>query len=128
MKKLLPLIISILVLCGAAIAQNGGKAEANRVRFSRGGSSTTLIGTLSNGEEMEFVFAARKGQRVMIHNANRNLFDVRVFSDELGLQNEYDSSPTLTIALPEKGDYLLFVRKKTGAPATAKFSLTLTVR
>ncbi|MBV9241111.1 MAG: hypothetical protein JO314_03795 [Acidobacteria bacterium] len=127
-KKLLPLTISILVFSAAAWAQYGGKAEANRVKFPRGSSSSTLIGTLSNGEEMEFVFAARKGQRVMIRNTKPALFDIRVFSDELGLANDYNSSASFAVGLPEKGDYLLYVRKKPGIPPTGKFSVTLTVR
>jgi len=110
-----------------AVAQSGGKAEANRVKFTKGSSSATLIGTLSSDEEMEFVFTVRKGQRATVRNTSRVPFEVRVFSEELGVNNDWNSSPSFTVNLSKRGDYLLYVRKKAGGPPTGKFSVTLTV-
>lgn len=112
-----------------AFAQHGGKAEPNRVKFAPHSSSATLIGTLSNDEEMEFVFGARKGQKVTIRNTKTSLFDFRVFNEEFNFETEFESSPSLTFTIPQTGDYMFFVRKKqVKTPRTARFSLTLSIK
>lgn len=112
-----------------AFAQGGGKAEPLRIKFAIGRSGTTLTGALSNGQEMEYVFAAKKGQAVTITNSKTGLFDFRVFSDEFNFETEFESSPTLTFEIPETGDYNFFVRKKMiKTPRTAHFSITLFIK
>lgn len=123
----------ILILCLAgvvpALAQGGGKAEPKRIQFAAGKSSATLTGSLSNDQEMDFVFGARKGQTVTIKNSNHNLFDFRVFSEENFPDGDFDSSPSYTFEIPETGDYLFFVRKKrVKTPKTARFSITLAIK
>jgi hypothetical protein len=123
----------ILILCFAgivpALAQGGGKAEPKRIQFAAGKSSATLTGTLSNDQEMDFVFGARKGQTVTIKNSTYNLFDFRVFSEENFPDGDFDSSPSYTFEIPETGDYMFFVRKKrVKTPKTARFSITLTIK
>jgi len=113
----------------ASNAQGGGKAEPNRINFAAGSSSKTVSGTLSAGQEAEYVFAAAKGQTVTIRNSNRSLFDFRVFNEEFDFETEFESSPTLTFQIPETGDYLFYVRKKAvKSPRTARYSLTLTIK
>ena len=126
-----PMILLILAVAFAfpAFAQHGGKAEPNRIKFATGKSSTTLTGTLSVDQEMEYVFAAAKGQKVTIKNSNHNLFDFRVFSDAYNVETEFESSRELTLDIPETGDYMFFVRKKrVKTPRTARFSLTLNIK
>lgn len=128
-------IISQILLCllcffaaNILIAQ-GGKAEPNRIQFATGKSSATLTGTLSNDQEMEYVFNARAGQTVTIKNTRTSLFDFRVFNNQNDFDTEFESSPTLVFEIPETGDYLFFVRKKlVRSPRTARFSLTLTIK
>lgn len=128
-------IISQILLCllcffaaNILIAQ-GGKAEPNRIQFATGQSSATLTGTLSNDQEMEYVFNARAGQTVTIKNTRTSLFDFRVFNNQNDFDTEFESSPTLVFEIPETGDYLFFVRKKlVRSPRTARFSLTLTIK
>ena len=84
---------------------------------------------LHSDEEMEYVFAARKGQKVTIKNSDTIAFDVRVFSDEAGFDNDYNSSATFSLKLPADGDYLLYVRKKhTRIPKRGRFSITFTIK
>jgi hypothetical protein len=131
MLKLVLLAVVILIGPGVsyASAQGGGKAEPKRVSIAPGRTSVTISGTLSNGQEMDHVFGARKGQKVTIKNASPGLFDFRIFRDESDFETEFDSSPSLTIEIPETGDYLLFVRKKqVRKPSRAKFSLTITIK
>jgi hypothetical protein len=129
MKKLALASFICFVAVTASFGQHGGKAEPKRIQFAAGTSSKTLIGSLSNGQEMEFVFAARKGQTVKISNPRTSLFDFRVFNEEFDFETEFESSPTLTFEVPETGEYLFFVRKKqVDRPRTARFSITLAVR
>lgn len=128
-KLFLMCFVMFAALSGTAIFAQGGKAEPDRIKFASGKSSATLTGTLSNGQEMEYVFEAGKGQTVTIKNSNKSLFDFRVFSDEFDFETEFESSPTLVFEIPETGDYMFFVRKKqVRAPRTARFSLTLAIK
>lgn len=123
------LFLAVIFATAIFVSAQGGKAEPNRIEFAKGKSSTTLTGTLSNSQEMEYVFSASKGQKVTITMSNTNLFDYRVFSHENDFETEFDSSRTATLDLPESGDYLLFVRKKMVArPRTARFVLTISIK
>ena len=129
MRSVFVLVVVVLAFgAGSAFAQKGGKAEPNRIQFAKGTSSKTLTGTLKNGEEMEYVFGASKGQTVTIKNTRSSVFDFRVFSEENFSEGDFDSSPTYTFEIPETGDYLLFVRKKVAGPRSSRFSVTLTIK
>ena len=130
MRYLFTLILLTLALSvTSAMGQGGGKAEPKRIKFAPHSSSVTLTGTLKNGEEMEYVFTATKGQKVTIKNSRPSLFDFRVFSEEFNFETEFESSPTLTFEIPATGDYNFFVRKKqVKAPRVARFSLTLAIK
>ena len=122
------LIVGMLGV-GTLFAQHGGKAEPKRIQFASGKSSAALTGSLSNGQEMEYVFEAKKGQTVTIRNATKSLFDFRVFSEENFPDGDFDSSPSYSFEILESGDYMFFVRKKqVKAPRTARFSMTLTIK
>lgn len=130
MRYSLPVLIVVLALSTlASFAQGGGKAEPNRITFAAGSSSKTISGTLSVGQEAEYVFAAAKWQTVTIKNSNRSLFDFRVFNEEFDFETEFESSSALTFQIPETGDYLFYVRKKAvKTPRTARYTLSLTIR
>lgn len=129
MKPLAVVAAVILFFALGAHAQNGGKAEPKRISFSPGAAETVLRGSLRNGEEMEYVFAARKGQSVTVRNSGNSMFDVRVFSEDLGVETEFDSSREFLVVLPETGDYILFVRKKmTRSPARSRFTVVVRIR
>ena len=123
-------LISVLCLlsCLQAAAQHGGKAEPQQIKFAAGASSSTVTGKLSNGQEYDLVFTAKKGQQVTIRNSRPSMFDFRVFNEQFNFETEFESSPTLSFEIPESGDYLFFVRKKMTGPRTARFSLRLTIK
>lgn len=125
------LLIAILVsFVGLVSAEaQGGKAEPKRIQFAAGKTSATLRATLSNAQEMEYVFYARGGQTVTITNVTTSLFDFKVYSEDYFDEGDYDSSRSYSFVVPETGDYLLFVRKKQVLrPRTARFSVTITIR
>ena len=129
MKRFVVFAAVILFFAPVVYAQNGGKAEPKPISFARGAVETVLRGSLKNGEEMEYVFAARKGQSVIVRNTVNSMFDVRVFSNEFGVETEFESSPVFSVVVPEAGDYMFFVRKKmTRGPVRSRFTVAVRIR
>lgn len=130
MRSKLVLVFASILLTGlCAFAQSGGKAEPNRIRLAARKSTVMLTGTLSNSQEMEYVFTAKKGQTVTVKMSNTSLFDYRVFNPDVNFETEFDSSLTSTFGVPETGEYFLFVRKKmVPRPRTAKFTLVFSIK
>jgi hypothetical protein len=120
-----------LLAATTAIAQHGGKAEPLRIEFKRGTTSTTMSGTVRGSEEMEYVLAAKKGQRLTIKITSVPLRS-SVFQllgedqDTLGL--EHDANFNYSGVLPKDGDYFINVRRPTEAKGTSRYKLTITVR
>lgn len=122
------LAIAVLMLAGYARSQ-GGKAEPKRIEISPGKQSAVLTGSLRTAQEMDFVFAARKGQKVTIKNPGHTRFDVRVFVPESGFDTEFDSSQSFGFVIETDGDHLLFVRRKAGpGPRNARFNISITIK
>jgi hypothetical protein len=130
MRSFLFFLLIVFVLgISAALAQKGGKAEPLRIKFAKGKTNTVLTRTLTNDEQMEYIFGASKGQTVTIKNTKTSLFEVKVFSVDNFSENDFDSSTKYTFTIPETGDYNLFIRKKqTSTPRTARFSVTLIIK
>ncbi len=129
--KLLTVVGVLLLFAANNFAQ--GKAEPNRVKFAKGKSSATLSGTLSNNEQMEYVFGAQAGQTVTLKVTSvpkGNLFSFSVDGAEgIELETQYDSYADYTFTAPATGDYLVFVTKNpTEKSPKAKFLLTLAVK
>ncbi|HLA95170.1 MAG TPA: hypothetical protein VK612_05570 [Pyrinomonadaceae bacterium] len=120
-------ILAAMVLLSHFVLAQGGKAEPKRIEFAPGKNSAALSGSLRGAQEMEYVFAVKKGQTVTVKNPANGAFDFRIFSNENEVETEFDSSPTLTLDIPADGDYLFFVRRKVGR-GLARFRMTLTVR
>jgi len=126
--KIIFSLVFILLAIAECFAQHGGKAEPKRIEFE-GRSSIVLSESLTNGSEMEYIFAAKKGQQVTVTNPSTGLFDFRIFSDENDMETEFDSSRHYTFEMPQTGDYQFFVRKKmVKSPRTARFRITFEIR
>jgi hypothetical protein len=134
MKTKLTIVIGILLVCVAnAFAQGGGKAEPNQIKFAKGKSSATLSGTLSNNQQLEYVFGAKTGQTVTLKVASApkgNLFSFSLDgANGIELETEYDSYADYTFTAPATGNYLVVITKKpTERIPKAKFSLILTIK
>mgnify|MGYP002414122802 FL=1 len=127
--KQLALSVSILLLVGSAVF--GQKAEPKRISFERGKTSATVTGTLSNDQEMDFVFGAKAGQTVKLKVTSQpkgNLFDFRIAGDGFEFETDYDSYSEYSFTAPATGDYLVFVRKRpTQRVRRAKFFVRLEI-
>lgn len=120
--------VAIPLFAMLSLAQGGGKAEPKRIEFAAGAASARVVGTLRNGQEMEYVFFAAKGQFVTVKNATSARFDFRVFDEVNFSEGDFDSSPTYTFEVPETGDYSFTVRKKVAGPRSARFSLSIAIK
>ncbi len=128
---LIPITLLILIVCSAAMAQGGGKAEPNRIEFKRGIASATISGAVRGNEEAEYVLAAKKGQTLTIKitsvPARTAGFDLHGPEDvDLGL--ELDANLSFSHRLPKTGDYLITVVKLNDAVRVSKYTMTVTVR
>ena len=125
------IVISAILLCSIinAFAQ---KAEPLRIQFARGKTSANLSGTLSNNQEMHYVFGAKAGQKISLKVTSQpkgNFFDFDLQGDNFELSTEYDYYTNYSFTAPETGDYFVFVRKRPTENTTkAKFFLTLTIK
>ena len=125
------ILIIFAVLLSASLAVVAQKAEPKRISFERGKASATVTGTLSNDQEMDFVFGAKAGQTVKLKVTSQpkgNLFDFRIAGDGFELETDYDSYSEYSFTAPATGDYLVFVRKRsTESVRRAKFFLRLEI-
>lgn len=122
-------VLFAAIAAGAAVAQ---KAEPLRIKFAKGKTSATLTDTLSNDQQMDYVFGAVKGQTVTLKVSSKpagKFFDFTLQGDGFEFETERDSYDDYSFKAPETGDYLVFVRKlPTERSATARFYFVLTIR
>jgi len=123
----------LVLFCAAqsGTAQNGGKAEPNRIEFKLGATSKVISGVVRGDEEAEYVLAAKKGQRLKIALASvparTSVFQILgEDNDTLGL--EHDAAFTFIGVLPKTGDYFITVRRPTSAKGTSRYKLAITIK
>lgn len=134
LKGVAGLIAALLLLhlvCVVAMAQGGGKAEPLRIEFKRGSTSTTVRDAISGSVEAEYVFAARKGQRLTIKLTSTPrrsaVFDLKA-PDNADLGLEFDANYNYSGTLPVTGEYLIIVVRPTTAPGKSSYKFTITIR
>lgn len=134
MKIRLLITAAILLFCSLNIfAQNGGKAEPNRIEFARGKSSATVSGRIYGDLQAEYVFAASEGQTINIKisslpKGNFSSFKVLNAYEEPEFTSDYDVNYEYTFTAPYSGDYLIWVNfRPAGKVKSAKYFLTLSI-
>jgi hypothetical protein len=134
MKILLTVLCFCLFidLAEQTFGQGGGKAEPNRISFKRGATSATVSGNLKSGEQMEYVFAATKGQSVslkIVSTPKGRFHYFTVKGSDIDYVTDYDINYDLTFTAPETGDYFVTVNLRgTDKVKRARFGLTLTIK
>ena len=124
-------MLAIFISASHTFAQGGGKAEPLRIEFKRGTTSTAINDKIKNGEEAEYVLAAKKGQRLTIKLTSvpyrSSVFDLKAPDDaDLGL--EYDANYEFNKVLPITGDYLITVVRPTSSPGRSSYKLVITIK
>jgi len=122
----------VVLACAAPVfAQNGGKAEPNKIEFKRGTNSTTINGVVRGDEEAEYTLTARQGQRLTIKLTSTPVksacFDIKG-PDGVNPGLEYDCNYEYSKPLPATGEYFLKVSRPTTGKGTARYKMTITIR
>jgi hypothetical protein len=134
MKILFTVLCFCLFLSSAvqAFGQGGGKAEPNRISFKRGATSATVSGDLKVGEQLEYVFAATKGQAVSLKIVSKPKGKFHYFTvkgSDIDFASDYDINYDFTFTAPETGDYFVTVHLSgTDKVRRARFAMTLTIK
>ena len=134
MKKLFIIFAFVILGFAHAQAQNGGKAEPNRIRFANGKSSATVSGKIYGDLQAEYVFSADEGRTVSlkivsIPKGKFAAFKVLNAYDEPEFSSESDNNYEYTFTAPYSGDYLVWVTfRPAGKISSAKYSLTLSIK
>ncbi|HEY8224273.1 MAG TPA: hypothetical protein VIG25_03275 [Pyrinomonadaceae bacterium] len=125
-------VFTLSLICSATeLGQRGGKAEPKRIEFKPGADSATINGSVRDGEEAEYVFACRKGQRVSVRLSSTpvksSVFQILgPDNDTLGL--EFDANFQYSGVAPKTGDYFITVRRPTESKGTSSYKLTVVVK
>ena len=119
----------LLICSSAAIAQHGGRAEPKRIEFKRGATSATFSDTVRGDEQAEYVFAAKKGQKLTIHltSVPRRTSLIDFQGPNTGTGMEYHGGYDYTGVVPETGDYFLTVSRPTESTGKSRYRLTVTI-
>ena len=122
---------TVLISSSNALAQGGGKAEPSRIEFKRGTTTTTIVNKVKDDQQAEYVFAAKKGQRLTIKLTSvprrSAVFDLKA-PDNADLGLEYDANYNFNKILPVTGDYFITVVRPTDAEGTSDYKLVITIR
>jgi len=114
-----------------ADAQNGGKAEPNRIKFAKGKSAATASGTVKGDEQAEYVFSAREGQIIRVKIASVPKGKVATFvilspTEEGKFFTKFFENYNYTFPAPQTGDYVIRVFLQPAAKVkSARYNLTL---
>ena len=129
--KILTAALFIAVF-GIGIFAQGGKAEPTRISFAKGKSSATKTGSLKTGEEYEYIFGAKAGQKVkvkIVSTAPKGTFHYFTLTgSDFDFSTEEDKNYIYEFIAPENGDYLLTVYfNEIRKVRSGRFALTLTI-
>jgi hypothetical protein len=108
------------------LAQRGGKAEANRIKFARNANYGTVSGFVQGDEEAEYVFGAKGGQTITvgITDTPKGSVVVVVTAPDGSLVELDGGSATL----PADGDFMLVVKKAKPSKGKSTYTVKLTIR
>lgn len=124
----------MLLSAASIFAQNGGKAEPNRIKFAKGKSSAVVTGRVRGDEQAEYTFAASEGQTVKLKITSIpkgffTSFKVMNAYGEPEYLSDLDAYSDYEFTAPYSGDYLIWVNfRPAGKVLSAKYNLTLSIK
>jgi hypothetical protein len=121
----------LFVFATTSFAQ-GGKAEPSRIKFKKGAASAVVFANLKQNVTAEYVFAAKKGQRVRVKISSTPKGKFHIFkvigAEGINYSSELDINYDETFTAPATGDYVVSVDlRPTDKVRAAKFALTVTI-
>jgi hypothetical protein len=115
-------------------AQDGGKAEPNRIKFAKGKSSATVSGQIYGDVQAEYVFTVKAGQTVTlkITSIPKGKFAAFKVVNDAGAPefvSERDSNYDYIFTAPYSGNYVVSVHfRPAGKVDSARYNLTLSIK
>jgi hypothetical protein len=116
---------------GVCTSSQGGKAEPIRIQFLRGHDSATVRGTVTGDAQTEYVFGARKNQRLTVSviatpPGSISIKARRPAGDDLPLPLR--AGRPSSIVLPDDGDYEIWVTRAVQTRGRSRYRLTVTIQ
>lgn len=133
MRKFLLILSLMLVGAFNLCAQNGGKAEPLRLKIPQGQTTMSLIATLKENQQAEYIFSAKKNQLISIWiNSVKPQGKFYSFTVK-GAENNYASKIARfdieKFETSEAGDYLIFVKfRPIGKVKRGSYRLSLDIK
>lgn len=112
-----------------AMAFIGRDGITKRVRFAKGKSSATLSNSVVRGDRDTYILGAKAGQRMTVRITsleNNAVFQIEgPHGEYLEGAGEVDDATSVTVTLPDTGDYRIIVG---GTRGNATYKLTVSIR
>ncbi len=123
----LGLLIVLFVLGSSGFARLDGITK--RVKFAKGRSSATFSNAVIRGERDTYLVGAKAGQRMTVRVTaleNNAAFQIENPDGEyLEGAGEEDDATTVSLSLPDSGDYRIIVG---GTRGNASYRLTVSIK
>ena len=133
MKKFV-LILSVMLFGAFAVcAQNGGKAEPIRLKIPPGQTSMSLIGTLKENQQAEYIFNAKKDQLVSVWinsvKPQGKFYSFVVKGAENNFASKIARFDIEKFEASEAGDYVIFIKfRPMGKIKQGSYRLSLDIK
>ncbi len=121
--------VGVALLAITGIAMNPRDGITKRVKFAKGKSSVTLSNAVIRGEQDTYILGARSGQRMTVKVTaleNNAAFQIKgPGGDYLNGAGEMDDATSVSVTLPNTGDYRIIVG---GTRGNASYKLTISIK
>jgi hypothetical protein len=128
-----PLLVLAIVSALALIPAREAAGQV-RIKFGKGGTATTVLGSVRGDASKAYIFGAKAGQVLTIDfrpSKGTLYYNVTKAGESQAMRNGTSTSGNpWTITLPSDGDYVIdvyFVRSEPPRADTATFTLKMTV-
>ena len=114
------------MLCLAALTLAAQKAEPVRIEFAHGATSSTLRGSLTGLQQMEYALTARSGQRLTLRltASPAGTLALKLYNPSVQEVPLHNFSATL----PQSGDYTIVILRTSNRSGSSSYKLRVTIR
>jgi hypothetical protein len=98
-----------VMLCFASLVSATAQENAQRVRFQRGQSSTTMKGMIAGFDTKDYVISAKANQQMTLHLSSPNPSTYFVIQSINGRATDMNETAEWSERISESGDYVISV-------------------
>jgi hypothetical protein len=118
-------IAAVLIAAATGFAQRG-TSIVQRVHFPRGGTQTTLRGTVHRGMSHDYILGARAGQTMTVHLATSRGVSFAILTPDG--EPLVDGARDWSGELPLNGEYRINVLPDTSTNVSIRYALEINIR